>query len=212
MLRNLVDNDNFLPYYNCFRGCSTVILFILVATFPDNETVKYLCIFAIIIIVFSFSCCGTPIQRIRRISELHRMGRRRRNRHVHRNRNRRMHHNRNRHVHHNEIMFGIIQQVNANSIHEYLLLVRNQTVCYRLGPKDPHIGEECCICLDEFKYKSKVCRLECCHLFHKKCIEKWLLEKPICPLCKYDIFEELDIIIEVDDEDDDEDEDISIDV
>ena len=198
MLRNLVDNDNFLPYYNCFRGCSTVILFILVATFPDNETVKYLCIFAIIIIVFSFTCCGTSrIPRIHRISGIRRIGRRnlRRNRHVH-----------------NEIMLDIIQQVSANSVHEYLQLVRNQTVCYRLGPKDPHIGEECCICLDEFKYKSKVCRLECCHLFHKKCIEKWLLEKPICPLCKYDIFEELDIIIEVDDEDDDEDEDISIDV
>tara|TARA_B100000745_G_scaffold234705_1_gene158188 strand:- start:152 stop:748 length:597 start_codon:yes stop_codon:yes gene_type:complete len=192
MLRNLVDNDNFIPYWNCFRGSAIVTLFILIDVYRDNELFKFIGIFAIIVIVFSFICISRR-PRIRREYVDHRVSAFRRLR-------------RNQHAH-NEIMLDIIQQVNADSVQEYLQLVRDQTVCYRLGLKDPHIGEECCICLDEFKYKSKVCRLECCHLFHKKCIEKWLLEKPICPLCKYDIFEELDIIIEIDDDDDDDDDD-----
>ena len=81
-----LDNDNFVPYCNCFRGCTVVSLFILIDVFHDNETVKFLCIFAIIIIVFSFTCSGTSrIPRINRISGIRRIGRRnlRRNRHVH---------------------------------------------------------------------------------------------------------------------------------
>uniref|UniRef100_A0A7N0U1U7 RING-type domain-containing protein n=1 Tax=Kalanchoe fedtschenkoi TaxID=63787 RepID=A0A7N0U1U7_KALFE len=45
----------------------------------------------------------------------------------------------------------------------------------------------CAICLDEFAAageRSSVMRTPCSHLFHEKCIKKWLEKKPNCPLCR----------------------------
>uniref|UniRef100_A0A673HX56 Si:dkeyp-86f7.4 n=1 Tax=Sinocyclocheilus rhinocerous TaxID=307959 RepID=A0A673HX56_9TELE len=45
----------------------------------------------------------------------------------------------------------------------------------------------CVVCTDSFKHKEKVTVLPCRHLYHKKCIEPWLLEHPTCPMCKFHI-------------------------
>ena len=48
-------------------------------------------------------------------------------------------------------------------------------------------SERCVICLDDYDYNHNVGELECEHKFHQECIEKWLMEKTICPLCKYNV-------------------------
>jgi hypothetical protein len=58
----------------------------------------------------------------------------------------------------------------------------------RIKKCDSIIGEECSICLEEFKggqYKREL--EECKHIFHKKCVDKWLAEEGMkCPLCRKD--------------------------
>ncbi|XP_026851987.2 RING finger protein 148 [Electrophorus electricus] len=55
---------------------------------------------------------------------------------------------------------------------------------------DPEIEAEdysCAVCIDSFKRGDVVTNLPCRHVFHKTCIEPWLLEHHTCPMCKYDI-------------------------
>ncbi|XP_051514539.1 RING finger protein 148 [Myxocyprinus asiaticus] len=55
---------------------------------------------------------------------------------------------------------------------------------------DPEVDSEdtsCAVCTDSFQHNEKVTVLPCRHLYHKKCIEPWLLEHPTCPICKYNI-------------------------
>ena len=44
---------------------------------------------------------------------------------------------------------------------------------------------ECAICLDEFQ-SGELCRLLplCNHLYHFRCINRWLADYPTCPICR----------------------------
>ena len=63
----------------------------------------------------------------------------------------------------------------------------------KYGIKD---GNICTICIDEFKEKkSKVSLTPCQHVFHYKCLRKWLLQNvlnPKCPNCNYNLIQDMD--------------------
>ncbi|KAJ3115994.1 hypothetical protein HK098_006727 [Nowakowskiella sp. JEL0407] len=61
----------------------------------------------------------------------------------------------------------------------------------------------CSICLETFKVKEEIRKLpHCNHVFHKECIDGWLLEQSCCcPNCRYDMRIALGIEIEEDVED-----------
>jgi hypothetical protein len=42
----------------------------------------------------------------------------------------------------------------------------------------------CCICLAIMKLNEEVTKLKCKHIFHVKCLEKWLENKEECPFCR----------------------------
>jgi len=42
----------------------------------------------------------------------------------------------------------------------------------------------CTICLEGFAAGSKATQLACGHLFHTRCIERWLSDHVVCPLCR----------------------------
>ncbi|TKY73486.1 RING-H2 finger protein ATL47 [Spatholobus suberectus] len=44
---------------------------------------------------------------------------------------------------------------------------------------------DCAVCLENFKV-GDVCRLlpNCSHSFHVQCIDSWILQTPICPICR----------------------------
>jgi len=45
--------------------------------------------------------------------------------------------------------------------------------------------ETCLICLDDFKEETIIRKIKCMHLFHKDCIDSWLLKESFkCPLCR----------------------------
>ena len=50
------------------------------------------------------------------------------------------------------------------------------------------IGNECVICHEWISLGEIVRELPVCnHLFHKECIDNWLVQSPTCPLCRNNI-------------------------
>lgn len=44
--------------------------------------------------------------------------------------------------------------------------------------------DDCPICLDEFKCRQHCRKFRCSHIFHKKCIDRWLAKNVHCPVCR----------------------------
>jgi Ring finger domain len=46
---------------------------------------------------------------------------------------------------------------------------------------------ECPICLDAYQLQDRVRRIPCCHEFHVQCIDPWLAQRAVCPVCKMQV-------------------------
>ena len=55
--------------------------------------------------------------------------------------------------------------------------------------------DKCPICLVKYKGIDIIKEFPCKHIFHKNCIFKWLKTSNICPLCKYDITNDVNNVI-----------------
>ena len=51
--------------------------------------------------------------------------------------------------------------------------------------------DNCAICLQKFKGTDIIKEFCCKHIFHKKCLLKWLKSSNICPLCKYNLMDKI---------------------
>ncbi|NXJ41447.1 RN128 ligase, partial [Ciconia maguari] len=58
-------------------------------------------------------------------------------------------------------------------------------------------GDSCVVCIEQYKPNEVVRILTCNHLFHKNCIDPWLLEHRTCPMCKCDILKVLGVEVDV---------------
>lgn len=47
--------------------------------------------------------------------------------------------------------------------------------------------EECAICLSDFEDGDELRHLYCNHLFHRNCVDRWLVKNAFCPKCKRNI-------------------------
>lgn len=55
------------------------------------------------------------------------------------------------------------------------------------GDEDPTHSRDCAICHDVFVNGQHMRRLRCNHVFHKRCVDRWLTEqRSTCPLCRMD--------------------------
>ena len=45
----------------------------------------------------------------------------------------------------------------------------------------------CIICMEDFEENEKVKQLDCGHIFHGECIDKWLEKQKTCPFCKSEV-------------------------
>ena len=67
--------------------------------------------------------------------------------------------------------------------------------------------DKCAICLQKYKGTDIIKEFPCKHIFHKICILKWIKNSNKCPLCKYDISNDVnDIDLDKYNEDDDDEE------
>lgn len=64
-------------------------------------------------------------------------------------------------------------------------LMRIPTRCLKVG--DPELDVDCAVCIDPYQAGDVVRTLPCRHVYHKSCIDPWLLEHRTCPMCKADI-------------------------
>ena len=72
-----------------------------------------------------------------------------------------------------------------NSIRESLTHLESYK---KVKSSDEELKQECVICLEKYEvgqYKRQLHK--CKHVFHKKCIDKWLVKvKMECPICRCD--------------------------
>ena len=61
--------------------------------------------------------------------------------------------------------------------------------------KDKMFNDSCIICLENFSANKKqlikhdkIVFLECKHIFHERCIIKWLKDHDKCPICRFNLF------------------------
>ncbi|KAI5935644.1 E3 ubiquitin-protein ligase RNF149 isoform X1 [Manis javanica] len=52
-------------------------------------------------------------------------------------------------------------------------------------------AENCAVCIENFKVKDVIRILPCRHIFHRICIDPWLLDHRTCPMCKLDVIKAL---------------------
>ena len=64
-----------------------------------------------------------------------------------------------------------------------------------LQEKDKMFNDSCIICLENFSANKKqlikhdkIVFLECKHIFHERCIIKWLKDHDKCPICRFNLF------------------------
>ncbi|CAK6440073.1 unnamed protein product [Pipistrellus nathusii] len=54
------------------------------------------------------------------------------------------------------------------------------------GPPEPD-ADTCAVCLDYFCNKQWLRVLPCKHEFHRDCVDRWLMLRQTCPLCKFNV-------------------------
>ncbi|KAM4802371.1 E3 ubiquitin-protein ligase RNF149-like [Urocitellus parryii] len=52
-------------------------------------------------------------------------------------------------------------------------------------------AENCAVCIENFKVKDVIRILPCKHIFHRICVDPWLLDHRTCPMCKLDVIKAL---------------------
>ena len=50
----------------------------------------------------------------------------------------------------------------------------------------------CAICLENYETNDEILIFRCNHCFHPDCIEPWISDNNVCPICKQPIFENID--------------------
>lgn len=58
----------------------------------------------------------------------------------------------------------------------------------KLGDKELDAeADQCAVCIEPYKWNDVIRILPCKHVFHKSCVDPWLLDQRSCPMCKMDI-------------------------
>jgi hypothetical protein len=48
--------------------------------------------------------------------------------------------------------------------------------------------DECIICMENFENHDKILKTICNHIYHRKCIVKWMLQNRNCPICRKKLY------------------------
>ncbi|XP_067842793.1 E3 ubiquitin-protein ligase RNF149-like [Heptranchias perlo] len=54
----------------------------------------------------------------------------------------------------------------------------------------------CAVCIEVYRSRDVVRILPCKHVFHRLCIDPWLLEHRTCPMCKLDVIKALGFVVD----------------
>ncbi|XP_032082801.1 E3 ubiquitin-protein ligase RNF149 isoform X2 [Thamnophis elegans] len=93
------------------------------------------------------------------------------------------------------VLRGIPVKMTISGQREEIIGAIAQLPLYTLKDEDKCSAidtENCAICIENYKAKDTIRLLPCKHIFHKLCIDPWLLEQRTCPMCKLDIMKALE--------------------
>ena len=77
--------------------------------------------------------------------------------------------------------------VEIENANEQLNNLSNIETYTQTGIYDSDVKKECVICLENINKKQLIRTLNCFHIYHKNCIDEWLVKKFKCPICCKDI-------------------------
>ena len=69
-------------------------------------------------------------------------------------------------------------------------MISANSICHGyVGSKETLLRDcdHCMICLEKFEEGEALRSLRCIHTFHLGCIDRWLAEKEVCPVCRLNI-------------------------
>ncbi|XP_045205083.2 RING finger protein 150-like isoform X2 [Mercenaria mercenaria] len=74
----------------------------------------------------------------------------------------------------------------ANAAKKAIAKIPQRTI--KLGDKELEAeADQCAVCIEPYKWNDVIRVLPCKHVFHKSCVDPWLLDQRSCPMCKMDI-------------------------
>ncbi|KAI3734110.1 hypothetical protein L6452_13573 [Arctium lappa] len=76
------------------------------------------------------------------------------------------------------------EALHADGVSEEKILKRPLEIVGNGKEEEEEEGEICVICQKEYEADEMMGRLECKHGYHVECINKWLLHKNVCPICR----------------------------
>lgn len=76
--------------------------------------------------------------------------------------------------------------VSTGASKKVLKRLKKETFCMNQEQSngDSSSGGACVVCLEDFSSSAKLTKLPCSHVFHKKCIFRWLRNSKSCPVCR----------------------------
>lgn len=84
------------------------------------------------------------------------------------------------------VFYMCVLKIVALIVDYYFLQVENKKTL----TKEYYSEESCSICYDEIDTSNKmddIVLTVCKHLYHKKCLNKWLECKRTCPMCRFEL-------------------------
>ncbi len=57
----------------------------------------------------------------------------------------------------------------------------------KLNSRKKNFSDTCTVCQTEFSEGEKIKQLNCQHSYHISCVDEWLKENKVCPICKEDV-------------------------
>lgn len=85
--------------------------------------------------------------------------------------------------------YEMLQRLDENTTHRNGVsesaLSRLPTHRFTEDEKENNANSKCSICLAAYEVGESIKTITCLHSFHTECIDRWLRDHDICPVCKY---------------------------
>ena len=88
-------------------------------------------------------------------------------------------------------LIGSDEDLEANCSHKEVMMPKSRNDNNVASVRTVSGENECCICLMEYAKGDKIVWAKtgaCNHIFHQKCVQKWIKDHPSCPLCRVNLF------------------------
>ena len=92
------------------------------------------------------------------------------------------------HIHVDTITTLVNDQEFMDAVYKKYYKIKERQTKFHKIKFNPSINyTNCPVCLEDYINKETLCELQCHHIYHEKCIRKWIREKRECAMCRTSI-------------------------